>query len=91
MSSQFGEPSRLRSLGGARLGGVGRSLNRPGSMSTPRNDGTTKAAKVATTSTTRASSTKGPLFRDSGGYSRPKGMVWGHGFQVINPTFGRAE
>jgi hypothetical protein len=84
MSSQFGNPNRLRSLRGARLGGVGRSLNPPGSRSTPTSDGTTKAAKVATTSTTRANSTRGPLFRDSSGYSRPADKVRWHGFQVIN-------
>jgi hypothetical protein len=84
MSSQLGNPNRLRSLRGARLGGVGRSLNPRGSRNTPTSDGTTKAAKVATTSTTRANSTRGPLFRDSGGYSRHAEKVQWHGFQVIN-------
>lgn len=90
MSIQLGNPNPLRSLGGARLGGVGRSLNRSGSKNTPKNDGRIKAANVATTSTTRAHSTRGLLFRDSGGYSRPTDKVRWRGFQLINPTCGAA-
>jgi hypothetical protein len=84
MSTQLGTPNRLRSLGRARLGGVGRSLNPSGSRNTPTNDGTTKAAKVATTSTTRANSTRGPLFRYGSRYSRPADRVRRQGFQAFN-------
>jgi hypothetical protein len=90
MSTQLGNPNQLCSLGGARLGGVGRSLNRLGSMSTPKNVGTIKAAKVVTTSTTRANSTRCPLFRDSG-YSRLTAKVRKLSFQLITPTFRGAE
>jgi hypothetical protein len=80
MSTQFGNPKRLRSLGGARLGGVGRSLNRSGSRSTPTIEGITKATKAAKTSMNRASSTEGPPIRGDGRYSRPDAMVIARSF-----------
>jgi hypothetical protein len=90
MSSQFGNLNRPCSLGGAMLGGAGRSLNRFGSMNAPTNEGMIKAAKAVTTSMIKSSSTGGSPIRDNGGYSRPDGMVRGHGFQVVNPTRKRA-
>ena len=90
MSSQFGNPNRPCSLGGAMLGGAGRSLNRSGSMNTPTNEGMIKAAKAVTTSMIKRSSTGGTPIRDSGGYSRSDSRVQGHGFQVVNSTRERA-
>jgi hypothetical protein len=90
MSSQFGNPNRPCSLGGAMLGGAGRSLNRSGSMNAPTNEGMIKAAKAVTTSMIKSSSTGGPPIRDSSGYSRPATRVRGHGFQAVNSTQERA-
>jgi hypothetical protein len=57
MINRFGKPDRLRSLEGARLGGVGRTLNRSGSLIMPINAGMISRAKDTTTTRNKLKTT----------------------------------